>query len=173
MDDPRLSAALARFNASTRARATAVIARAERLGFVREPPLGSAYELYLLTDAAEAAAWLVANGHDPDPDGPQGAGHDTKEIPMLNELRQRVEDYDATPDGDDSERVALVALAECLRAGLDDPAVVQALALAPRMRTTRHVTIAVGPFDLPSGYWLARFDDGFECGIAPDGAVSS
>ena len=92
---------------------------------------------------------------------------------MLNELRQRLDDYDTTRDNGYSEHQALVALAESVREGLADPAVVQSLALAPRMRNTRQVTIAVGPFDLPSGYWLARFDDGFECGIAPDGAVSS
>jgi hypothetical protein len=29
------------------------------------------------------------------------------------------------------------------------------------------------PFDLPAGYWGVRLTNGFECGIAPDGAVSS
>jgi hypothetical protein len=31
----------------------------------------------------------------------------------------------------------------------------------------------VSPFDLPAGYILVRFSDGFTCGISPEGDVSS
>lgn len=43
-----------------------------------------------------------------------------------------------------------------------------------RMGRTRPApTIFLEPFDLPEGYILVRFTDGFECGISRDGAVSS
>lgn len=37
----------------------------------------------------------------------------------------------------------------------------------------QNVQLFLRPFDLPSDYVLAQFADGFTCGIAPDGAVSS
>lgn len=47
-------------------------------------------------------------------------------------------------------------------------------ALAPRIREGHMVTMAAArPFDLPEGYLLVAFEDGFTCGIAPNGDVSS
>jgi hypothetical protein len=43
-----------------------------------------------------------------------------------------------------------------------------------RDRPNRQVVVHQEVFDLPSGYWLAVIGtDGFQCGIAPDGSVSS
>lgn len=76
---------------------------------------------------------------------------------------------------DDGDSVALVDLVEEM---LGEPNYVQALALAARMTNTRWLSIAVGPFDLPKGYWLVDFEGGqhkggFTCGISPEGEVSS
>lgn len=49
----------------------------------------------------------------------------------------------------------------------------QGIELARRMKRGTWATVAVHPFDLPANYWQVRFSDGFECGIAPDGSVSS
>lgn len=75
------------------------------------------------------------------------------------------------------------AVAERLREVLDElrsePTNVQALALARLMRDRPDsvVTVNPNPFDLPEGYWQAWFpatpSEGFMCGIAPDGSVSS
>lgn len=52
----------------------------------------------------------------------------------------------------------------------------QAIAIARLMRgrTRSNLTIVREPLDLPAGYVLVTFVvDGFTCGIAPDGLVSS
>jgi ABC-type protease/lipase transport system fused ATPase/permease subunit len=67
-------------------------------------------------------------------------------------------------------------LANALREMLDEPTTVQALALARLMRDRPNAQVVVhqGVFDLPQGYWLAIIGtDGFQCGIAPNGDVSS
>jgi hypothetical protein len=49
-----------------------------------------------------------------------------------------------------------------------------ALARLMRQRLNSNVSIVREPFDLPSGYVLVTFVvDGFTCGIAPEGTVSS
>lgn len=68
------------------------------------------------------------------------------------------------------------ALANGVRELLGEQTNVQALALARllRGRESTGVHIATEPFDLPDGYWAVEFlRDGFTCGIAPDGSVSS
>lgn len=42
-----------------------------------------------------------------------------------------------------------------------------------RLKDETTVTIWMRPFDLPPDYVLCRFSDGFECGISPQGEVSS
>lgn len=111
---------------------------------------------------------------------------------MLNELRHAMRMYaDATNvefQGDDPEynRRAIGAATEevvrVVRELLEEPTNVQALALARLMRSRRRGTATLGlslahhspdAFVL-ANYWTAVFaDDGFECGIAPDGSVSS
>lgn len=52
----------------------------------------------------------------------------------------------------------------------------QALALGRRIDPTKAPAMGVQvmrDFSLPEGYILCRFDDGFVCGIAPNGDVSS
>lgn len=49
----------------------------------------------------------------------------------------------------------------------------QAEALLHRIKTSKCGTFAYEPFDLPEGYVLVRANDGFTCGVAPDGRVSS
>ncbi len=50
----------------------------------------------------------------------------------------------------------------------------QALARLMRQRPDTNVNIIRKPFDLLKGYMLVAFVvDGFTCGIAPDGSVSS
>lgn len=51
------------------------------------------------------------------------------------------------------------------------PTVEQANALARRGASVK--LIAHRPFDLPADYLLVEYEDGFTCGIAPDGSVSS
>lgn len=51
------------------------------------------------------------------------------------------------------------------------PTVPQANALARRGPTV--VRIVARPFDLPPDYLLVEYEDGFTCGISPEGDVSS
>lgn len=115
----------------------------------------------------------------------------------LKELATRVEDLDATAarvsaakeqgDGelrraeleDESlaYRAALLDAARDVRDAAQEPTNVQGLALSRLMRDRPNVAVTITrrPFDLPEGYWLVVFDSDprFECGIAPDGSVSS
>lgn len=104
---------------------------------------------------------------------------------MAGDLSARLDEWDrAHADVDsrgfteDEEWLAGAgeALANSLRELLAKPLNMQALALARLMRDRagQHVQIHDKPFDLPDGYWLVVFDHGsFECGIAPNGDVSS
>jgi hypothetical protein len=68
------------------------------------------------------------------------------------------------------------SLADLVDTLLSEPTNVQALALARLMRDRPGAQVVVhrDVFDLPNGYWLAVIGlDGFQCGIAPDGSVSS
>lgn len=49
----------------------------------------------------------------------------------------------------------------------------QANALLRVMAARKSMATVREAFDLPDGYWFVQFADGFECGIAPDGSVSS
>jgi hypothetical protein len=54
------------------------------------------------------------------------------------------------------------------------PTAAQFEAIRRRMGAGRPApTIFLEPFDLPAGYVLVRFTDGFECGISREGEVSS
>jgi hypothetical protein len=65
-------------------------------------------------------------------------------------------------------------VANTLEQVLEEPTNVQALALARLLRDRPGKSANVTPnFDLPAGYWFVTFNDGFECGIAPNGDVSS
>lgn len=57
----------------------------------------------------------------------------------------------------------------------DPPGAAQGRALAHVMATQGAAVerLHPSPFDLPAGYWGVRLTNGFECGIAPDGSVSS
>lgn len=99
---------------------------------------------------------------------------------MLSEvLKHALAAYDeyerAAEPGDDTS--ASYHLAEAVRELLNEPTNVQALALARLMRdrpAAAQVVVHRDVFDLPNGYWLAIIGlDGFQCGIAPDGSVSS
>lgn len=63
--------------------------------------------------------------------------------------------------------------------GWPQPADPQLAALGRLMRDRPDKAVAImrKPFDLPEGYWMATFGEpygnGFVCGIAPDGSVSS
>lgn len=91
-------------------------------------------------------------------------------------------------DHDDADDVMVAAdVNEALEAaehigivGLDvdaEPNVDQALALLKRVQTNGFSHVQNTPFDLPDGYVLVAevsgSKRGFECGIAPDGRVSS
>lgn len=87
-------------------------------------------------------------------------------------------DVDSRGFTEDEEMLAGTgeALANAIRGLLGEPKCVQALALARLLgdREATGVHIATEPFDLPDGYWQAEFlRDGFTCGIAPNGDVSS
>lgn len=53
------------------------------------------------------------------------------------------------------------------------PTVEQANALRRGRRERQVASVQARPFDLPADYLLVTYDDGFTCGIAPDGSVSS
>lgn len=50
---------------------------------------------------------------------------------------------------------------------------VRALRRVMNDRQSSDATVSHKPFDLPEGYILVLFADGFQCGIAPNGDVSS
>lgn len=65
---------------------------------------------------------------------------------------------------------------EQLYARRDESLNAQGLALARLMagrRGERVTVITNATFTLAEGWWLVTFECGFECGIAPDGSVSS
>lgn len=72
----------------------------------------------------------------------------------------------ATTLGDIIARADIVA-----RDRVELPTVEQANALARRGASVKR--IAHRPFDLPADYLLVEYEDGFTCGIAPNGDVSS
>jgi hypothetical protein len=97
---------------------------------------------------------------------------------LSDDLRMALSDHEGAVASDDTLAHAETAarLAGVVRDLLAEPTNVQALALAKLMRDypNRQVVIHQEVFDLPSGYWLAILGtDGFQCGIAPDGSVSS
>lgn len=103
---------------------------------------------------------------------------------MLYELRSAIKAYrDAPHEGrDERARDAAERAAKIAGELLSEPTNVQALALARLLRDRpEHVArvYPYGRFDLPDGYWLVIFDHrergahDFECGIAPNGRVSS
>lgn len=53
------------------------------------------------------------------------------------------------------------------------PTPAQFEAMRRRMRKDVSATVFIEPFDLPPGYVLVRYSDGFECGISRTGDVSS
>lgn len=89
---------------------------------------------------------------------------------VLNTLDEASHDDESAIMGETAQ-----ALASIVRELLE-PTNVQALALARLMRDRPGAQVVVhrDVFDLPNGYWLAIIGlDGFQCGIAPDGSVSS
>jgi hypothetical protein len=106
---------------------------------------------------------------------------------MLHELRElhlAQEAYtNAIDEGDlevaDLYRKNLARVVDEVHTAFGEPTNRQALALARliRQRPDAHVAIRQRPFDLPEGYWLVSFtsypQDEFQCGIAPNGDVSS
>lgn len=85
---------------------------------------------------------------------------------------ERVHDAEALAD----YGALLASVVRDLLDELAQPTNLQALALARLMRDRPGAQVVVhrDVFDLPNGYWLAVIGlDGFQCGIAPDGSVSS
>lgn len=96
---------------------------------------------------------------------------------MLRDLHHALETYEQALVHTNDEYGALEALSSLVRELLNERTNVQALALARLMRDRPNVAVTITrrPFDLPEGYWLVVFDSDprFECGIAPNGDVSS
>lgn len=72
----------------------------------------------------------------------------------------------------DSAADAVGALSQFF--GIEDDEIAQAGAIANLIDQRGEPTTRIDePFDLPPGYVMLTFDDGFTCGIAPNGDVSS
>ena len=94
---------------------------------------------------------------------------DEEELDMLEELLEfarRAEIHAATLED-------IIARADIVPASDELPTNAQFIAIRRRMRKDVGVTLFLEPFDLPAGYVLARYSDGFECGISREGDVSS
>jgi hypothetical protein len=114
---------------------------------------------------------------------------------LANAAREQLEVLDASLYDDevqqlqglaDAQRAFLAGHAYTLRewavaveqlyARRDESLNAQGLALARLMAGRRGERVNIltnATFTLPEGWWLATFECGFECGIAPDGSVSS
>jgi hypothetical protein len=105
---------------------------------------------------------------------------------IAHALLARLDSHDNLGDTEnDAVRLAelVIALHEWRTAGGFDPYATDpnapvanpqanALLRVLRDRPDQSATVSRG-FALPSGYLLVTFNEGFECGIAPDGSVSS
>lgn len=91
--------------------------------------------------------------------------------------RSKAYDHPYMSEEDITDLSTTLAAVEELVIELDLATNRQGLALARllRDRPEQVATVSRGAtfLGLPEGYWLVTFNDGFECGIAPDGAVSS
>lgn len=67
----------------------------------------------------------------------------------------------------------IIARGEILATTDNLPTNAQLVAMRRRMRKDVSATVFIEPFDLPSGYVLVRYSDGFECGVSREGDVSS
>lgn len=91
-------------------------------------------------------------------------------------------DYDVTEELIEFARLAeahaatlgdIIARGEIVATTDDLPSNAQLVAMRRRMRKDVSATVFIEPFDLPPGYVLVRYSDGFECGISREGDVSS
>lgn len=94
----------------------------------------------------------------------------------IHEMRQALDTYELAVARSDDEYDALMVIAKAARELLGEPTNVQMLAVARLMRDREPsaVHITPNPFDLPEGWIAATFlAGGWECGISPEGEVSS